>query len=244
MTQSPLAGCHHQKVLVIDDKIAFCGGGDFGVDRWDTPAHPDRDARRIDPTYATHPPRHEVAMMVDGEAARALGDLARERWRRASGEAAPAPEPSDGDPWPAGVQPRHRRYAVAIARTEPAWRGRPAVQEWKRLTLAAIAAARRTIYLENQYFTSPTIAEALARRLAEPEGPEIVLVSTEAQPELVRPADHGPDARRGAPPAACWPTSSAGSAPSAPRPRTASRSSCTPSSASPTTGCSASAPPT
>jgi phosphatidylserine/phosphatidylglycerophosphate/cardiolipin synthase-like enzyme len=179
---TPLAGCHHQKVLVIDDKIAFCGGADFGVDRWDTPAHPDRDARRIDPTYSTHPPRHEVAMLVDGEAARALGELARERWRRASSDAAPAPEPSDSDPWPAGVRPDIADTPVAIARTEPAWRGRPAVQEWKRLTLAAIATARRTIYLENQYFTSPTMAEALAKRLAEPEGPEIVLVSTEASP--------------------------------------------------------------
>jgi phosphatidylserine/phosphatidylglycerophosphate/cardiolipin synthase-like enzyme len=178
----PLAGCHHQKVLVIDDKVAFCGGADFGVDRWDTPAHSDRDARRIDPDFASHPPRHEVAMLVDGEAAKALGDLARERWRRASGDVAPAPEPGDGDPWPAGVKPDIADASVAIARTEPGWRGRPAVKEWKRLTLAAIAAARRTIYLENQYFTSPTIAEALARRLGEPEGPEIVLVSTRASP--------------------------------------------------------------
>ena len=121
-------------------------------------------------------------MLVDGEAARALGELARERWRRASSDAAPAPEPSDSDPWPAGVRPDIADTPVAIARTEPAWRGRPAVQEWKRLTLAAIATARRTIYLENQYFTSPTMAEALAKRLAEPEGPEIVLVSTEASP--------------------------------------------------------------
>ncbi len=116
---TPLAGCHHQKVLVIDDKVAFCGGADFGVDRWDTPAHSDRDARRIDPDFASHPPRHEVAMLVDGEAAKALGDLARERWRRASGDVAPAPEPCDGDPWPAGVKPDIADTPVAIARTEP-----------------------------------------------------------------------------------------------------------------------------
>jgi phosphatidylserine/phosphatidylglycerophosphate/cardiolipin synthase-like enzyme len=181
----PLAGCHHQKVLVIDDKVAFCGGADFGVDRWDTPAHADSDARRIDPSFSSHPPRHEVAMLVDGGAARALGDLARERWRRASGEA-PEPPPMRADdaddPWPRGLRPDLTDVQVAIVRTEPPWRGRPLVQEWKRLTLAAIADARRTIYLENQYFTSPIIAEALARRLAEPDGPEIVLVSTEASP--------------------------------------------------------------
>src|SRR5665213_396018 len=70
----------------------------------------------------------------------------------------------------------------SVARTEPIWAGRPLVDEWRRLTLASIAAARRTIYLENQYFTSPVIAEAIARRLAEPEGPEVVFISAERSP--------------------------------------------------------------
>jgi phosphatidylserine/phosphatidylglycerophosphate/cardiolipin synthase-like enzyme len=180
---TPLAGCHHQKVVVIDDRIAFCGGADFGVDRWDTPAHADADARRIDPSFSSHPPRHEVAMLVEGDAARALGDLARERWRRASGEAlSPPADTNDGDAWPDGVRADLTDAMVGIARTEPAWRGRPLVEEWKRLTLAAIAGARRTIYLENQYFTSPVVAEALATRLSEPDGPEIVLISTRASP--------------------------------------------------------------
>jgi phosphatidylserine/phosphatidylglycerophosphate/cardiolipin synthase-like enzyme len=180
--QTPLAGCHHQKVVVIDDAVAFCGGADFGVDRWDSPAHLDTDARRFDPTYSTHPPRHEVGMMVDGDAARALGDLARERWRRASDEVLAAPPPIDADPWPAPIKPDMTDVDVAIARTEPAWAGRSLVEEWKRLTLASIARARRTIYLENQYFTSPVIAEALARRLAEPDGPEVVFISAEHSP--------------------------------------------------------------
>jgi phosphatidylserine/phosphatidylglycerophosphate/cardiolipin synthase-like enzyme len=33
--------------------------------------------------------------------------------------------------------------------------------------------------MENQYFTSPLVAAALSKRLAEPEGPEVVLVTTE-----------------------------------------------------------------
>ncbi len=36
--------------------------------------------------------------------------------------------------------------------------------------------------MENQYFTSPLIAAALARRLAEPKGPEVVLIGTEHSP--------------------------------------------------------------
>lgn len=178
----PFGACHHQKVLVIDDKVAFCGGGDFGVDRWDSQAHLDADKRRTMPGGSEHDPRHEVMMMVDGDAARALGDLARERWRTAQEcQTLPAPKPyedSGADPWPAFVAPRFRQARVAIARTAPDWRDRPEVRETEALHLRCILTARRAIYLENQYFTSLIIGEALAERLMEPDGPEVVIVST------------------------------------------------------------------
>ena len=53
----------------------------------------------------------------------------------------------------------------------------PEVREIEQLYLDQIAAAERHIYAESQYFASRRIAEALARRLAEPEGPEVVLVN-------------------------------------------------------------------
>ena len=176
--QVPFGACHHQKVLVVDDRLAFCGGGDISVDRWDSPAHRDFDQRRIMPRQACHDPRHEVMMMVDGDAARALGDLARERWRRSTGETLPPPPDAGGDPWPDHVPPQLHGAEVAIVRTEPAWKARPLVDEIRQLTLASIAEARETIYLENQYFTSPVVTEALAARLGEPHGPEVVLVTT------------------------------------------------------------------
>src|SRR4051795_2893463 len=93
----PFGACHHQKVLVVDDRLAFCGGGDISVDRWDSPAHLDDDRRRLMPKQEEHAPRHEVMMMVDGPAAKALADLARERWRRATDEVLPEPEDAGGD---------------------------------------------------------------------------------------------------------------------------------------------------
>jgi phosphatidylserine/phosphatidylglycerophosphate/cardiolipin synthase-like enzyme len=185
--QVPFGACHHQKVLVIDDCVAFVGGGDFGVDRWDSTGHRDNDVRRIMPGGARHGPRHETMMLVDGEAARALGDLARRRWVHA-GLQPPAPvDPADRDldrhdPWPHMIAPQWREARIAIARTEPAWRGRPEVREIEALHLASIRAARRTIYLENQYFTSAPVGEALAERLAEPDGPEVVLISSAHSP--------------------------------------------------------------
>jgi phosphatidylserine/phosphatidylglycerophosphate/cardiolipin synthase-like enzyme len=180
--QVPFGACHHQKVLVIDDRLAFCGGGDIAVDRWDTAGHRDDDPRRIMPKQECHAPRHEVMMMVDGEAAQVLGDVARERWRRATGETVAPPPDAGGDPWPDHVPPHLTQVEVGVARTEPAWKGRPMVDEIRKLTLASIAEAQDIIYLENQYFTSPLVCEALAARLAEPNGPEVVLISTGQAP--------------------------------------------------------------
>jgi phosphatidylserine/phosphatidylglycerophosphate/cardiolipin synthase-like enzyme len=176
--QVPFGACHHQKVLVIDDRVAFCGGGDIAVDRWDTPGHRDDDSRRIMPDQEFHAPRHEVMMLVDGPAATALGDLARRRWKNATGETLPPPDDAGGDPWPEHVPPALFDIEVGIARTVPAWKKQAEVDEIRRLTLASIAQARQTIYLENQYFTSPLVTEALAARLGEPDGPEVVLIST------------------------------------------------------------------
>ena len=179
----PYGACHHQKVLVIDDLVAFVGGADFAPDRWDTPAHLDDEPRRIMPGGARPPARHEVMMMVDGEAARALGELARSRWLRAAKSAAPAPpEVLAQDPWPPWLPPDLEDVEVGFARTFPAWREFPEINEIEKLHLASIRSARHSIYLENQYFTSPVIGEALAARLAEPEGPEVVLISTEHSP--------------------------------------------------------------
>ena len=42
----PVGGSHHQKVIVVDDQLAFCGGIDLTSHRWDTSAH---RARRAGP---------------------------------------------------------------------------------------------------------------------------------------------------------------------------------------------------
>src|SRR5687768_10809 len=43
-------GCsHHQKIVVIDDVFAICGGIDMTADRWDRPAHADDDPERVRP---------------------------------------------------------------------------------------------------------------------------------------------------------------------------------------------------
>lgn len=175
----PPGASHHQKIVVIDDALAFCGGIDMTDDRWDTRDHADQDMRRVRPSGRAYAPFHDAAVAVDGAAAAALGVLARERWHRATGERVAPPRPPTHDPWPDGLRPLLRDMQVGIARTAPSFRGRPNVQEIEQLYLAAIAAARHTIYIESQYFAARCIAEAMASRLREPDGPEIVVINPE-----------------------------------------------------------------
>ncbi|HZS10791.1 MAG TPA: VTT domain-containing protein, partial [Nitrospirales bacterium] len=178
----PALASHHQKVIVVDDAVAFVGGLDPTQCRWDTPEHLAYDPRRVNEDGEPYPPFHDVQLMVSGPTARALADLARERWARATGERlAPAPAWPHAV-WPAHVAPHLTNVPIGIARTEPAYRGRPEVREVERLYLDTIAAARDLIYIETQYFTSPVIAEALAARLQEPDGPDIVMLLHPASP--------------------------------------------------------------
>ncbi len=85
------------------EQLAFSGGMDVAGGRWDTSEHRAQDPRR------GYPPSHDVQAMVDGDAAAALVEIVRDRWRRATGELIPDPEPGS-DPWPEDVPGgSHRR---------------------------------------------------------------------------------------------------------------------------------------
>jgi phosphatidylserine/phosphatidylglycerophosphate/cardiolipin synthase-like enzyme/uncharacterized membrane protein YdjX (TVP38/TMEM64 family) len=179
--QHPVGASHHQKLVVIDDSLAFVGGLDLTKGRWDTPEHRPGDPRRSQPDGERYNPFHDIQMMVEGAVATALGELARERWRRAAGPGPVAPaQPVSQDLWPPRLDPDLTDVEIAITRTEPAYKGRPEVEEVKRLYLDAIAAAKRWIYLENQYLTAQAVGEALAARLHEADGPEVVIVTRPA----------------------------------------------------------------
>jgi phosphatidylserine/phosphatidylglycerophosphate/cardiolipin synthase-like enzyme/uncharacterized membrane protein YdjX (TVP38/TMEM64 family) len=174
----PVGASHHQKIVVIDDAVAFVGGLYFAQCRWDTREHrANHPARRLAVDEAPCRPFHDVQIAVDGAAARALGQLARERWTAATGRTiSTGRSESSHDPWPASVAPSMRDVEVAVARTFPEWEDRPEVREVERLLVDLLRAARRCIYIETQYFTSTVLAAVLMERLQEPEGPDIVMI--------------------------------------------------------------------
>ena len=173
----PFGASQHQKVVVVDDAVAFSGGLDVTVCRWDTRDHVAEHPLRNDPGFDGYGPFHDVQMAVDGDAALALGELARERWKRATGKSIPpVRRDPDRDVWPTGIAPDFRDVDVGISRTLPAHEDRAEVREVEQLYIDSLRAARETIYIENQYFTSDRVGDLLEERLAEDDGPEVVVV--------------------------------------------------------------------
>jgi len=170
--------CHHEKTIVIDDRVAFVGGidlTDFNGDRWDTQEHPSRGAKGW----------HDVAARISGPA---VGDVAENfsmRWQAVTGQTLKptVPIPASGDvelqivrTVPDGMYPQLPRGDFRILESY----------------LRALRAAQRFIYLENQFLWSPEILAVLREKLLEPPTPDFRLV-------LLLPAkpDSGGDDTRG-----------------------------------------------
>jgi phosphatidylserine/phosphatidylglycerophosphate/cardiolipin synthase-like enzyme/uncharacterized membrane protein YdjX (TVP38/TMEM64 family) len=173
----PVGASQHQKIVVIDGALAFCGGLDLTRSRWDTKDHAPGDHRRINDGEDDHyAPFHDTMMAMDGEAARVLDEVVRDRWFRATGHPLKRTFAPGADPWPPSLAVSLTDANVALARTRAAFHDDSQICEVQALYLDMIARAKRTIYIENQYFTSNALGEALAARLAEENGPEVIAV--------------------------------------------------------------------
>jgi phosphatidylserine/phosphatidylglycerophosphate/cardiolipin synthase-like enzyme len=170
--------CHHEKTIVIDDRVAFVGGIDLtseAGDRFDFNEHPPR----------SHVGWHDASARIEGPA---VGDVAkhfRMRWHEVSGEQLPPAEPSP----PAG------ETELQIVRTIPERIYRAVPKGDFRILesyLRALRAAERLIYIENQFLWSPEIASVLSDKLTTPPSPDFRLL-------LVLPAkaNSGADDTRG-----------------------------------------------
>ncbi len=174
----PVSACHHQKIIVIDDEIAFCGGMDVAIARWDHREHYPNQDYRADPGGAhalirkiPFGPYHDVQCVVSGPVAQALAEWCRERWRKVAGfEPLPLrnPDSTSLPPcWPENIGVDFHNIQTGIAMTFPPIYGEAAVREVEHLYIDMIGRAENFIYIENQYLTYLPIAQALNQRLRE-----------------------------------------------------------------------------
>lgn len=178
----PSGASHHQKLAIIDRSIAFVGGMDVCNSRWDDRSHDAEAPLRCSGGGTPYAPYHDVQAFVTGDAVDVLRDWFCERWQAATGHCLELPDVPRTE---IEIEPSFTVEApvLGLARTLPRTDDPPTAptKELYELHLRAIAEARRSIYIENQYLSCDEIADALARRMhAESEPPlEIVIVLPE-----------------------------------------------------------------
>ncbi len=171
--------CHHEKVVAIDDEVAFVGGidvTDLGGDRFDTPAHPARGRMGW----------HDVASRLRGPAVADVSRHLAQRWRAVTGERL---EAQPGDLTHAGD------VELQIVRTVPERLYDFVPQGDFRILeayLRAVRSAQQLVYLENQFLWSPEVVSILADKLRRPPAEDFrVVVMLPAKP------NNGADDTRG-----------------------------------------------
>ena len=174
-----LGASHHQKFVVVDGALAFVGSMDFCHERWDDRSHALEHPGRLEPSGVdVYGPYHEVQAFVTGPAVAELRELFEARWRLAGGEDLELPEPLAD--LPATIRPDVRIAASEAGLSRTMARTlipeHPSVREIEALYRGAIASAESLIYIENQYFGSMAVYEALVRRLSEAGRPRLQVV--------------------------------------------------------------------
>ncbi|PZO87257.1 MAG: phospholipase [Micavibrio aeruginosavorus] len=186
----PLSACHHQKIAVIDDEVAFWGGMDVALGRWDFRQHHVQNKHRADPAQLPHfhekehfAPYHDIQAVMAGPAARSLAEWVRIRWEMACPKTKPiaiaaAPE-TNSIPhcWPKSDPPDFENIDVALSRTMPAMQGKRQIEEIVALFRDEINQAENFIYIENQFLACREIAEMLNEQLRKKPSLRVLLVS-------------------------------------------------------------------
>jgi phosphatidylserine/phosphatidylglycerophosphate/cardiolipin synthase-like enzyme len=146
--------CHHEKLVIVDDEVAFVGGIDLTSldgDRWDTCSHEAHGQLGW----------HDVATRLRGPAVQDVAEHFRRRWQEVAREPLP----------PARPQPPHGSTQVQVLRTVPDGTYDFLPNGDFRILDAyvrALRSAQRLIYLENQFLWSTEIAELIAGKLEDP----------------------------------------------------------------------------
>jgi phosphatidylserine/phosphatidylglycerophosphate/cardiolipin synthase-like enzyme len=147
--------CHHEKLVIVDDEVAFVGGIDLtrlGGDRYDTNAHPARGRLGW----------HDATARLRGPAVADVAAHFAARWSEVAREpiaAPPADLPAAGD------------VDVQVVRTLPErqYEFRPRGDfRILEVYLRALRSAERLVYLESQFLWAPEIVAILAAKLRHP----------------------------------------------------------------------------
>jgi phosphatidylserine/phosphatidylglycerophosphate/cardiolipin synthase-like enzyme len=171
--------CHHEKIVIVDDEVAFVGGIDLTAlagDRYDTCEHPHKEGIGW----------HDAGTRLRGPIVRDVAAHFGLRWAATTGEALALPDelPKAGD-----MTVQLTRTVPENAYPEVLPRGEFSILE---AYTRALRSAEKLIYLENQFLWSPEIVHILETKLRNPPSDDFRVVVL-----LPHKANNGQDDTRG-----------------------------------------------
>jgi phospholipase D1/2 len=171
------AASHHQKIVTIDQSLAFVGGFDLSKQRLDTAQHAVDDQRRVDGAGNAYEPFHDMQWMFSGKIVQDINVLVDERWQNATKKSLMKNNLNqENGHFDTINPPLFEDIPLAIARTWFTLEDNKDIRETEKMHVDAIASAQDLIYIENQYLSSSVIGDALLDKLKQADGPEIVIV--------------------------------------------------------------------
>jgi len=153
--------CHHEKLAVIDGRVAFVGGIDLtalGGDRLDTSAHPARGAVGW----------HDASSRIEGPVVADVASHIALRWREVTGE-----ELEPVEPVAAGSTRAQFLRTVPNGVYDALPDGDYRILE---AYIRALRSAQRLVYLESQFLWAPEVTEILRAKLRDPPTDEFRLI--------------------------------------------------------------------
>ncbi|MFW5693835.1 MAG: VTT domain-containing protein [Alkalispirochaeta sp.] len=171
----------HEKYIIIDDRVAWLGGIDLSHNRWDMADHRVDNPHRANPDGERYVPYHDTHLMFSGPAVRALfrvavlDGLIQDDWK-----------PAAATPWPPDrfVDLHDQELFLSCTRSYPDG-SHEDERQILHLYRDLVHAAEERIFIENQYFSSNEITEAVMSRLQEPQGPEVIVIMSRELPDTL-----------------------------------------------------------
>jgi len=200
-----IIGSFHQKTMVMDRTVAYCGGFNLRENDWDTQEHriddPRRNPHRLhggdrDKPLPSFPPRHDLTLRIEGPLVDDVHDNFAGYWNdtlrserkglssvpgrllaRING-VGPTSRVSPNTQHRVGSGP----MIAQLVRTDPL--RLPRHQAGYDILLRAIHNAHNYIYIENQFFRSAPIADAICASLRKHPKLQVIVVSNPVEGPL------------------------------------------------------------
>jgi phosphatidylserine/phosphatidylglycerophosphate/cardiolipin synthase-like enzyme len=188
LSYGPQAASWHQKFIVLDGQLAFVGGMNIkGVD-WDTSAHPIFEHRRM--TFAATEeerlavlakestpdfgPRKDYVVRIEGPSAQDATATFQTRWDHLIDSGAAYSAHSSKFEVYSNIAANDQGVQVQITTTMPTpWGEQSIAETW----LNAVAQAQDYILIEDQYWRSPLLVEAILARMKEVPTLRLVVIT-------------------------------------------------------------------